>query len=241
MKRKEKGRERWRKWISILKLVLLTAIIIIVPLYVYFFQRDLISEFRNYEEIVRKLRGYGIWSVFIYMLAQTVQIVISVLPGQVFQFAAGAVFGFLPGLLISIAGAAIGATVTYYLARFLGRDTMHLLFGEERVQHYVERLNSERAYVIVFLIYLIPGLPKDLVCYVAGVSEMKYKAFLLLSTVGRIPGMCGSLLFGHMFIQENYTGMVVVGVVVVVILILCLIFREKLRSLVDRAYKKLSE
>ena len=153
----------------------------------------------------------------------------------------GAVFGFLPGLLISIAGAAIGATVTYYLARFLGRDAMHLLFGEERVQHYVERLNSERAYVIVFLIYLIPGLPKDLVCYVAGVSEMKYKAFLLLSTVGRIPGMCGSLLFGHMFIQENYTGMVVVGVVVVVILILCLIFREKLRSLVDRAYKKLSE
>jgi uncharacterized membrane protein YdjX (TVP38/TMEM64 family) len=105
----------------------------------------------------------------------------------------------------------------------------------------VERLNSERAYVIVFLIYLIPGLPKDLVCYVAGVSEMKYKAVLLLSTVGRIPGMCGSLLFGHMFIQENYTGMVVVGVVVVVILILCLIFREKLRSLVDRAYKKLSE
>jgi uncharacterized membrane protein YdjX (TVP38/TMEM64 family) len=166
---------------------------------------------------------------------------ISVLPGQVFQFAAGSVFGFLPGLLISIAGAAIGATVTYHLAKFLGEDAMHQIFGEERMQEYVKRLNSERAYLIVFLIYLIPGLPKDLVCYAAGMSDMKYRAFILLSTVGRIPGMCGSLLFGHMFMQKNYTGMIIVAIVAGIILLLCFLFRKRLRTWMDKVYVKISK
>jgi uncharacterized membrane protein YdjX (TVP38/TMEM64 family) len=118
---------------------------------------------------------------------------------------------------------------------------MHQIFGEERMQEYVKRLNSERAYLIVFLIYLIPGLPKDLVCYAAGMSDMKYRAFILLSTVGRIPGMCGSLLFGHMFMQKNYTGMIIVAIVAGIILLLCFLFRKRLRTWMDKVYVKISK
>ena len=176
----------------------------------------------------------------ICMAVQILQIVISVLPGQVFQFAAGFLFGFVPGLVYSIIGAMMGTTITYFLARFLGRDAMHLFFGGEKMQYFIERLNSERAYIIVFLIYLIPGLPKDLVCYAAGVSNMKFKPFLIISTVGRIPAMCGSLLFGVMYMQKSYTGMIIIAAVCTVILIFCFIYRKRLTGILDNIYNKIS-
>jgi uncharacterized membrane protein YdjX (TVP38/TMEM64 family) len=157
-----------------------------------------------------------------------------------FQFAAGTIFGFPLGLLYSIIGAVLGSTVTYYLARFLGKDAMELILGSEKMHYFVERLNSERAYIIVFLIYLIPGLPKDLVCYAAGISDMKFKAFIILSTAGRTPAMCGSLLFGVMYMQKNYTGMIIISAVCAVILILCFIFRKRLTGILDDIYNKIS-
>ena len=62
---------------------------------------------------------------------------------------------------------------------------MHLIFGEEKIKSMLETLNSKKAVVLVFLIFLIPGVPKDLCNYVAGLSEMKLKPFLIVSLIGR--------------------------------------------------------
>lgn len=236
-----KGRaEKWKKILSIAKLIILIGIVVCIPAYILIFQRDVIAHFRSYDDILAYMSQFKAGSVFVYFGAQILQIMISVLPGQVFQFVAGSLFGFLPGLVYSIIGAFMGSTITYFLAKFLGEDAMLLLFGEDKMNYYVERLNSERAYIIVFLIYLIPGLPKDLVCYAAGVSDMKYKAFIIISTVGRIPGMCGSLLFGALYIQKSYTGMIIIAVIVTIILVLCFIFRKRLKGTIDKIYEKIS-
>lgn len=232
--------KRMRRTLTILKLALLVAIVVALPIYIIICQKDVISGFRSYSDAIHYLRGFGIRSVLIYLAAEILQIVVSVLPGEIFQFAAGSVFGFFPGLILTLAGCAAGETVAYYLARFLGEDGLELILGKERMEKYVSRFNSEKAYILTFLVYLIPGIPKDLVCYAAGISRMKFRAFLLLSLVGRIPALCGCLLFGDMMMKGNYRGMIVIGAVCGVILLLCFIFRKRVNLFIDQIYEKIS-
>ena len=133
------------------KFAVLLIIVIGLPLYVYFFHKDLLSEFRTFDEAVAFLRQYKNLSVPVYLLAEFLQIMISVLPGQVFQFAAGYLFGFLPGLFYTLVGALIGTVIVFYLARLLGTDAVHLMLGKERTERYVSLLNSKKAYIITFL------------------------------------------------------------------------------------------
>lgn len=227
------------KVFAVSKIIILIVIVIGIPLYLYVFQRDILSEFNTFDKAVAFLRQYKSFSVPVYFLAEILQIMISILPGQLFQFAAGYLYGFLPGLLFTFIGALLGTLVTFYLARLLGTDAVRMMLGPEKTKYYVERLNSKKAYLITFLIYLIPGFPKDIVCYVAGVSEIKFKPFLIISLAGRMPAMAASIVFGSMYMKQDYTGMAIVAFCVGIIFLICLIRHKQIMERVDRLYEKL--
>lgn len=230
-----------RKVISAtIKIALLLLIIVGIPLYIWFYHGDLIKHFEDMDDIVAFLSKYETESVFIYIGLQILQIVISIIPGQVFQMAAGFLYGFWPALLFAMLGAVTGTAITFTIAKLLGRDFLHIFFGEEKMSYYIERLNSKRVYTIVFFLYLIPGIPKDMVSYAAGVSEIKLKPFLILSALGRLPGMIGCLLMGTMLGTENYIGMGIIAALGAVTAIICIIKRKKINSLIDRFYEKIS-
>ncbi len=233
------ARSKKKVFISISKLFLLILIVIGIPLYIYFFKRDIILQFKSFDEVLFFLYKYKTESIFIYISIQIIQIVISIIPGQAFQFAAGYLYGFLPGLLYSIIGALIGTTISFYLAKLLGKDAMHLMFGEEKMNYFISRLNSKKAYTIVFLIYLVPGLPKDLVSYAAGVSEIKFRQFLMLSIIGRLPGMMGSLLIGYFSKSGTYEWVIIMGILAVSLFVLCILLRKKISKLIDKLYEKI--
>lgn len=223
----------------ILKFVLLLIIVIGIPLYIYFCQPQMIEQISSLEKVNALLNEYKGYSIIIYIMAQIFQIVICVIPGQGLQFAAGYAFGFWLGLLFSLIGAAIGAVVAYYLAKLLGQGILYLLFDQEQMDNFVEKLNSKKAIVVVFAIYLIPGLPKDACSYAAGISSMKLKPFLIVSLLGRTPAMAGSLLIGNQIGAGSYTIAVVIGVLAVILCILGVIFRHKVTDILNRAYDKL--
>lgn len=233
--------KKTKVFLSILKLLLLVGIVIAIPLYIYFYQRDVIEEFKSFEDILAYLERYKFESIFIYIGIQVLQIVISIIPGQAFQFAAGYLYGFIPGLIFSIIGAFLGTTVSFFLAKILGKDAVHLFFGEEKTNYFIERLNSKRAYLIVFLLYLIPGLPKDIVSYAAGVSEMKFKAFMAFSMAGRVFGMSGSLLIGAFYFKEHYIGMALIAAVAVIAFVLCIIYKKNIHRYLDKFYDKVTK
>ena len=226
--------------IAILKLIFLILIVILIPLYLYFYQQDFLMRFRDFNDIVSFLERYKLQSIPIYIILQIAQIVISVLPGQFFQLAAGYLYTFWPALLFSCIGAFLGTTITFWLAKVLGSDFVHIFFEKDKTEDYVKRLNSKKAYTIVFLLYAIPGIPKDVVSYAAGLSEMKYKPFIILSTIGRIPGMMGSIIIGSMWHKEEYVGMIILAIIAVVAFCTCIIYRKKLHELIDKAYDKLN-
>ena len=237
--RKKKIRGRIKVVGAIAKFLLLLVILIGIPAYIYFFQRDIISDFSSLDKVEAYLMEYKAQSVFIYIGSQILQIVICVIPGQWLQFAAGYMYGFWMGYLFSLVGAFLGSVITYYVAKVLGHDAMHLIFGEEKIQKMLTTLNSKKAVVLVFIIFLIPGIPKDLCNYVAGLSEMKLKPFIVVSLIGRSPGMMGSLLIGRQINTGGYVSAAVIAAVAIVLCILGVIFRKKLTNLLDRAYDKL--
>jgi len=227
--------------LSILKISVLVLIVVGIPAYIYFFHKDWITSFESFEDVVDFLKIYETQSIFVYIGLQILQVVISVLPGQVFQLAAGYLYSFFPALLYALIGAALGTMISFSLARVLGRDFVHLFFGEKNTEYYMQRLNSKRAYTIVFLLYLIPGIPKDMISYVAGISEMKFKPFVMLSVIGRLPGMMGSIMLGSMWNNGHYTGMIILGIVAVIAFVLCIVFHKKINNLIDNVYDKISK
>ena len=227
-----------RTFLSIAKLVLLAGIVIALPVYVYFEYPEFFNQFRTMEGVNTFLDRYQIASFFAYLGLQILQIVISIIPGQFIQFAGGYAYGFWLGYLLAIVGVAIGTSIAFGLARVLGRDGVYLLFGQERITKFVNQLNSKKSFAIIFVIFVIPGLPKDLVTYAAGISRFGYKPFLLLSLIGRTPALMGTIMMGSMLNKESYAGLIALAVIALILCVFLLIKRHDLTSYVDRYYNK---
>lgn len=236
-----KGRRmsRGKAFAAILKLLILVGIVAGITCWIYFGHHDIIEKMSSVDGVRAFFRSYNNQSIIVYILAQIIQIVICVIPGQWLQMAAGLAWGFWGALGLSVLGAAFGSVIAYYLAGFLGRDAMYLFFGEEKFEKYIERLNSKKAWIVTFLIYLIPGLPKDLCCYVAGISDMKLKPFLVTSLIGRCPGMIGSILIGTQMAVKRWDLVILIAVIFVILFILGIIFRKKLLAWLDRVYVRI--
>ena len=234
----EASSDKYKKILALSKLILLVIIVAGIPAFLYLkYGAELFSK-DSAERVVDYLKANSSIAALLIICIQIVQVVICFLPGQPVQFAASYMFGVMRGFALSITGAVIGTVISFYLAKLLGNDAMNLFFGKEKVQDYKKKLDSGRGLLLAFLIYLIPGIPKDLVSYVAGISDMRFRPFLLVATVGRIPGMLGSLMLGHFFGRQDYRAMIIIAVIVAVMLLICYIKRDALIGFLDDVEKK---
>lgn len=226
---------------SILKLTVLAMILIAIPLYIYFCHHELLEDMSNIRNVEHVLLQYKKEGALIYIAAQIVQIIICIIPGQALQIAAGYLYGFWIGLVLSIIGATLGSIAVFYLARLLGHDAMQILFGERKINEMLGNLNSKKGMILVFIIFLIPGIPKDLCTYAAGLSELHLKPFLIVSIIARSPGMMCSLAIGRQVMYGNYTSAIVIAVIVAILFLFGLLFRNKVIAFFDKAYDKLKD
>ena len=225
--------EKRKKTSAVIRLLILAFIIIGVPALLYVNFRDTLFNtewLRHLPELLSRYRGHA---AAILIALQILQVFVCIIPGQPIQFAASYMFGIVGGYLISVTGAAIGATITFYLSRLLGKDAVCTLFDEEKIENYRRKLNSGKGLMAVFLIYLIPGIPKDLTAYAAGISDIRFLPFLVLSTIGRTPGMLGSILIGYFFNRGNYYAIAVLAVITAAMLIVFYIKRKDMIALLD--------
>lgn len=215
------------------KLMVLGVILIVIPVLLTIYCRDTLLSTDFWNQLPSKLSSHPLLSALALVALQIIQIVICILPGQPIQLASSYMYGVFGGYCIAIIGATLGCMVTYQIAHFLGSDAMHMMFGKEKVASYMRKLNSGKALTIVFLIYLVPGIPKDLVSYIAGISDIELKPFLLVSTLGRSPGILGSLLIGSFWSSKNYTGIAVVAAVMLFLLVWCVRNRKDIMKKIE--------
>lgn len=223
---------------TIIKAAFFVLLIVVVPLILFLTNREFFAQFESIEDVEDFIAGYGHLSGLVYIVFQIFQVVISVIPGEVFQVAAGYLFGPFWGMIYAIIGCLLGEAVAFGLARVLGQGFVRLFMSEEQFIKYQERLNSNKAYTLCFILYLIPGIPKDILCYVAGASEIKFLPFLIISMVGRLPGLIGSIVMGSLVDNGNYTLAAVILGIACVAAVIGFIYRNKLSDFMDRLKNK---
>ena len=224
------------KAFTIAKFILFLMIIIGLPLYFYVYHHELIMSFKSVDDIKNYLEKYEMASSFVYIGLQILHVVISVIPAQPFHLASGYVFGFWQGYLLSMTGIALGTAVTFYLAKILGRDAMYLFFGEKKIVKRIDQMNSKRSFVILFVIFLIPGLPKDPIGYAVGLSRIKIWHYLIIALIGRTPGIMGTILLGSMIEDKSYVGIIIIATIASILFILGLAYGKRITSWIERKY-----
>ena len=227
-----------KAFLAIAKLALLLFIVVGIPLSIYWNHPEILEHFRSLEALNAFLDRYHTTGIFVYLFLQILQILVPVIPGQAMQLAAGYMYILPLALFLTILGIALGTIISFTMSRILGYDAMVLFFGQERMDEYVVKLNSKRSCLVIFLLYLMPGFPKDFICFAAGVSRIRLIPFLILSVVGRIPALTLSLMIGRMTRAGSYTGAIVVCVVAVVLFLVCIWKRQAVMDFSDRIYEQ---
>jgi len=169
----------------VLRFIILPLVIALGFFLVFHF--DLHGLFLNQDRFQEYIYSFGPYSVFIFILVQVLQVLVSPLPGDVTGLIGGYLYGAAMGTLYSTVGLVIGSVVAFYLARLLGRPFVERFVKPSVIGKYNHFLEHKGLF-ISFLLFLIPGFPKDTLCYILGLSHMKTGNFLVISTCGRLLG-----------------------------------------------------
>lgn len=174
----------------------------------------LLSDPQNQADFEAWVQSLGIGGMLLMLLIQVLQIVIAFIPGELVQVMAGVMYGTWGGLLLCLVGCVIASACVFIIIRKLGRPFVTKLFGEDVLDRYEFLNDSSKLDTLVFILFLIPGLPKDTLTYIVPLSNISLKSFLVLSTIGRIPGMVASTLIGSSITNANWP--LIIGIFVVV-------------------------
>jgi uncharacterized membrane protein YdjX (TVP38/TMEM64 family) len=183
------------------------------------------------------LQALGPYSPAVFVLFQILQVVAAPFPGELTGVAGGYVYGETMGFVLSTVGLTIGSWVAFELASILGRPFVERFISQE-VLHKFDFLTTNTGATICFLLFLIPGFPKDYLSYLLGLSRMKLGTFLIVSGVGRIPGTYLLTVQGAKFRSQDYYTLAVVAAVSAVILLLAYLYRNQIYHWLKHRHEK---
>lgn len=191
-----------KKWKIILAaaiaVLLLSALAVLcIPFFRFLSQPDTQLQL---EEWIASL-GLGGWLLF--LLLQMLQIIIAFIPGEPFQVAAGVLYGPIGGVLTCLLGSFLASALIFYAVRRLGEKVVIRLFGRNKLEEFSFFKNTQRVETVVLVLFLLPGIPKDLLTYLAGLSPITPAKFLAISTLARIPALTASTLLGASVSRGN--------------------------------------
>lgn len=133
------------------------------------------------------LMGYGAWAPGVSVVLLVVQAVIVGVPASLVMFANGVAFGTSQGTVINILGRMAGAAITFGVARMLGKGAVEMLVGKLTHTHKFERWMQRRGGLAVFATRAVPGMPSDMLSYVAGLTNVSWRTYLIATLFGFLP------------------------------------------------------
>ena len=156
------------------------------------------------------IRSFGAAGWLVFLGLQILQVFIALIPGELLESAAGFVFGPFVGTLLCYIGIAIATCMVFLLTRKFGVKLVEVFISREKINQ-LRFLNTEKKRdLLIFLVFFIPGTPKDLLTYFVGLTEIRLWKFLAISLVARIPSVITSTFGGHLLGEKEYTGAIIV-------------------------------
>lgn len=213
-------------------IVLITAIVVAIwP------TLSIVFEPGGVETLIELITSQGPLGVLILLGMQLLQIIVAFIPGEVVQIAAGMMYGPLWGSVVILVGCVLSSMAVYELVHKLGAPFVRSMVGEKQLLKFRQFELSGKFGVTVFILFLIPGFPKDVLTYIVPLSDMNLRTFLLLSTIGRTPGVIISTYAAAGLADGNIVTSVIIFVVAALIAIIVLLLRNRIIDAISRHSK----
>jgi uncharacterized membrane protein YdjX (TVP38/TMEM64 family) len=193
--------------------------------------------FSDREQIRQFISSFGSSAPPIFILIQILQVLLAPVPGEATGFIGGYLFGVLPGFIYSSIGLTLGSWLNFMIGRLLGERYVRKLIPPEQFEK-IDRKVKRQGVIVLFILFLFPGFPKDYLCLALGLSTLPVKIFVLLAGVGRMPGTLVLSLQGAFLYEQNY---VLLGILIgacLILALLCYVYRQRIYLWVEKIEAK---
>ena len=183
------------------------------------------------ESFKEYILSFGALGYLVLLLLQILQVFIALIPGELLESAAGYAFGPIIGTAICYIGVAIGSAIIFFLTRKFGIKMVELFVSTDKINK-LKFLQSERKRnSIIFILFFIPGTPKDLITYFVGLTDIKFTTFLIISLIARVPSVISSTFAGHLLgTGELMSAIILYGATGIISLIGIIIYNKILKN-----------
>ena len=196
--------ERRRKLLAGISLAVVALLVVLLTLFISGWLRSFSKDdFREY------IRSFGALGPLVLLGLQILQVFIALIPGEIVETAAGYVLGPWLGTAVCYLGIAVASSLIFTLTRRYGVKLVEVFVSREKINELRFLNTAQKRNMLIFLIFFIPGTPKDLLTYFVGLTDIRLQTFLLLSMVARVPSVISSTFGGHLLGEEKYWGAVI--------------------------------
>ena len=194
-----------------IKLILVAAAAVCGLAVIVYFYRDFLGEaitryyplFTDREAVKNFITSFGMAAPLVFMAIQILQVIFAPIPGEMTGFIGGYLFGVAKGFLLSSLALTVGSWLNFSIGRFLGRRYVRKLIPGDVLERF-DRVLKHQGVIVSFILFIIPGFPKDYLCLFLGFSTIPFKIFIILAAIGRLPGTLLLSLQGAFVFKQNY-------------------------------------
>jgi len=201
------------------------------------YQLGLFHFFMNRGRLIAWIHSLGAWGFAGFILLQVVQVVAAPIPGEATGVLGGYLYGPVLGVALSTVGLTLGSLVAFSLSRFFGRPLAEKFVDAKTMERFDYLLHHKGAF-LVFLLFLIPGFPKDYLCYILGLGHLATLEFLAIATTGRLFGTMLLTLGGTFLRNHQYYRFSLLGGAAVIVLFLTIAYRDRLESFLKSLHER---
>jgi uncharacterized membrane protein YdjX (TVP38/TMEM64 family) len=177
--------------------------------------KSLYGIFDNREHLRAYIESWGGWAPVAFISIQSLQVVLAPIPGELTGAVGGFIFGVVPSVIYSTMGLGVGSALAFLAARVIGLPLVRLVVSEPMIEKFHFVIES-RGTFIALLLFAIPGFPKDILCYLLGLSPMGFVTFVIVCTLGRIPGTVMLSYSGSAVYNKDWALLAIVTVATVI-------------------------
>ncbi len=190
-----------------------------------------LDEFRAY------VGSFGIWAYLVYWLVQFMAVVLAPIPGNVVTLAGGVMFGTVPSIILSLTANFAASFLVFGLCRLLGQNFAQKLLGKHSTNKYYELFTRKRD-TFLFLTILFPFFPDDMICMLAGLTEISFRRFALILITAKPWGLIVASVLGSVGLELPLPILILLGIAGVAIFILGMIYGDRIESYLRRKIGK---
>ncbi len=178
----------------------------------------LMQKYLQDPELLREQIGeHYILGAILMVIVSAVQVIVALVPGELVEIAAGYIFGSIWGSLLCLGGIVLGSCITILLVRRFGRKFVYVFYPKEKLDTLPILNDPPKRNILTFILFVIPGTPKDLFTYAIGLTDMSIPLYIALTTVARFPSVILSTLSGDSLGTREYTAAIIFFVITAVV------------------------